>query len=282
MDDLPLAIITAVVGVFFGIIAVVVGIGGGLMYVPYLDFVINIGTTATITSTFVILFTSISGGIKYHSQNRIDKRTALIYLILAIPSSILGRIFKEYVIGDNVTLMRGLFAILIGFTAVFNLYKIYRGRNKVEEIEPEKEKKGWTEHRRIETDDGTIFEYDVKLGVGSLFALLGGFLAGLLGVGGGIIFVPVLTSISGVPIHIAAATSTFMIVFVTITVLLTYAIVGGNLMVVLQWGIPLSIGAVIGARFGAAKARKIESKNLLSAFWVVALLASIRMALGAF
>ena len=65
MEDYIAASLTAVVGILFGILAVMIGIGGGLMNVPYFIFVLNIPEIATLTSTYVILFTSVSGSIKY-------------------------------------------------------------------------------------------------------------------------------------------------------------------------------------------------------------------------
>jgi uncharacterized protein len=284
MEDFWLIVITIIAGILFGIIAVISGIGGGMLFVPYLDFVVNVGLSATIISTFVILLTASSGSINYHLQNRIDKRTAYIYLTLAIPSSILGRVIKEFYIED-VKMMRLLFGILIGTISLINIIRILLiSKPPIEEKViteiTNKKRFSWIETREFTSKDGKSFKYEVNLGVGSLLTLVGGLIAGMLGIGGGLIFVPVLTSVSGLPIHIAVATSTYMIVFVSIAVLITYAILGNNLLVVFQWGIPLGIGTIIGARIGASRAKKIESKYILTFFWIVAFSAAVRMGIG--
>ncbi len=282
MEDYIAASLTAVVGILFGILAVMIGIGGGLMNVPYFIFVLNIPEIATLTSTYVILFTSVSGSIKYYKQNRIDIKTGLIFAGIAVPGALLGAYTAQKIITD-VSTIKFLFAILIGITAIKNLLK-KNGENDVNgtPVEDDHEESFFLQKRRIVAQNGHVYEYTVKIGVGSLFALLGGFVAGLLGVGGGIIFVPLLTSLVGVPIHIAAATSTFMIVFMTIVILITrFALFDGDVSLVLFWGTTLAIGAVIGAYIGAAKAKKINSIKLLKLFWFVALLSAIRMGYGA-
>jgi len=146
---------------------------------------------------------------------------------------------------------------------------------------PENPPQGF-ERRKIIDKDGTIWEYDVKIGVGRIFAFFGGVMAGLLGVGGGLIYVPVLSSVSGLPIHIAAATSTAMIVVVSLVGFITRSssrIGDGtlNLTQLTEFGLPLLIGSIIGARFGALKVKKINSRELLTFFWVIAMLAGIRI-----
>jgi len=282
MEDFLVASLTALVGILFGILAVMIGIGGGLMNVPYFIFVLNIDEIATLTSTYVILFTSISGTIKYYRQNRIDIKTGLIFSVIAVPGALLGAYTAQKIITD-VSIIKFLFAVLIGLTALKNLLK----KNSPSDTEgtpvlEDHEESFYLQKRRIVAENGQVYEYTVKIGIGSLVALAGGFVAGLLGVGGGIIFVPLLTSVVGVPIHIAAATSTFMIVFMTIVVLTTrFLLFEGDITPVLFWGTSLAIGAVIGAYFGAAKAKKIDSVRLLKLFWFVALISSIRMGWGA-
>lgn len=286
--EILLLIAIFIAGIVFGIVAPMVGIGGGLMYVPFLVFIITVSkdSTATFISSTVILFTSLSGSYSYLKSKRVDIRTGLIYSIFAIPGGFLGGWVGDVLITDNHTL-RLIFAVAIGLTAIFNLYKIYKMNgakaSTTEEVE-DIPKTGlakifaYTEKRHIVTPDGTTFDYTVKMGRGAAFSAAGGFVAGLLGLGGGIIYVPVLANLSSVPIHISVATSTFMIFFVTIGVLITrYFTFTGSFVEVLEIAPALALGAIIGAHIGAAKARKISSKKILSFFWIIAFLAAIRM-----
>ena len=65
---------------------------------------------------------------------------------------------------------------------------------------------GRTWHRRIIDSQGEVFEYDINLIIGMVFSVLAGFVSGFLGVGGGVVMVPVLKLIVGLPMHIVIST----------------------------------------------------------------------------
>ncbi|MDH5400998.1 MAG: sulfite exporter TauE/SafE family protein [Candidatus Heimdallarchaeota archaeon] len=278
-----------IIGILFGIVASAVGIGGGLMYVPFLIFIMGeSGSDASYISTFAIVFTSSSGFLKFKSQGRVDIKTGLIYLIFAIPGTYLGAVLAENELNEE--LMKGLFAVFVGISAIRGILKAYLVKNDNTDVDTKIEFSTSEEdglihkikYRKLVDEDGKIFEYEVRLGIGVLFAFIGGLLAGLLGIGGGIIFVPLLTIISAVPIHIAIATSTAMIMIITLisVIIRTNERINNgtfDLSFLLNHGLPLGLGSVIGAYIGAKKVKKIDSKNLLTGFWLIALIASFRM-----
>ena len=283
-----------ILGILFAIVASMVGIGGGLLNVPALIFLYHVDPNqATLISSFVIIFTSTSGFLRHRQQKRIDYKTVLFYLALALPGIYVGIRIGEVI---DTNLLKRLFAILIGVSAVRGILKAYRTRNddmykpipSSEDTTTEEEIKERSQdlsYRRIVDVQGDIYEYKMNLGLGMLFAFIGGLLAGLLGVGGGIIFVPVLTVIANVPIHVAVATSTTLIMVVSFTtvVLRFYRANSAgqlDLVYILSYGLPLAFGSIIGAYFGASRMKKINSKHLIILFWIVALLAAIRMWLG--
>ncbi|MHA2090032.1 MAG: sulfite exporter TauE/SafE family protein [Candidatus Kariarchaeaceae archaeon] len=276
-------IILIVSGFFFGLLSPAVGIGGGLMNVPFLDYVMKLETNeATFVSSFVIIFSSSSGALKYRSEKRIDYRTAFQFLVLAIPGVIIGGWFADRIPRKQ---LRQIFGIVVSLAGIRGIRKAYLlGKNNInpDELNSNLPQTGGVEHRKIIDNDGVLHEYYVKIGIGRIFAFFGGLIGGLLGLGGGIVYMPVLTAISGVPIHIAAATSTSMIVVVSIIAIITRIISqieDGTLDTNLLWeyGIPLAIGSVIGARVGAGRVKKLDSKKLLALFWSIAFIAGIRM-----
>ena len=275
MINLPLVFLTIVCAIVFGFLAVLIGIGGGLFYVPYLIFVLNLEAVSTLTSSFAILFTSTSGTIKYSKLKYIDYKIGLLFVLVAIPGSLVGSYVAEVIITD-INVIKILFAYLIGGVAFIKLIQL----NLLKNQKPVKLKNFsfWTMKRKVLTKDGAIFEYDVRVGFGVIFSFFGGFLAGILGVGGGLVFVPILSSLSGLPISIAIATSTFMIVIVSIFVLATrFVLFTGDFFTVLIWGLILGISSVIGGYIGASKVSKTDSKTLVSLFWGIALLAALRI-----
>lgn len=109
-----------------------------------------------------------------------------------------------------------------------------------------------------------------------------GILAGLLGVGGGIVIVPVLEFALGVygvapefRMHIAVATSLSCIVLTSISSSRAHHKKGAlDLKLIKRWGPWVFLGSLVGALL----ASKLNSQTLTAIFGVVALLVAIKMA----
>ena len=112
-----------------------------------------------------------------------------------------------------------------------------------------------------------------------LFMLIGsgfiaGFLSGLLGIGGGVVKVPMMVLIFGIPIHNAVATSEFMITMTASTGLLTHTVLQN---VDFMTGIILVPSTIIGSYLGSKIAVRIRRKLLRRIFSVVVVVISIRL-----
>src|SRR5471032_1180776 len=66
--------------------------------------------------------------------------------------------------------------------------------------------------RQITDRDGVEHSYTVPVARGAALSLIVGFVSSFLGIGGGIIHVPLLVQALGFPVHIATATSHFVLV----------------------------------------------------------------------
>ncbi len=93
--------------------------------------------------------------------------------------------------------------------------------------------------------------------------LAGGLLSGLLGVGGGIVMVPLLVIWAGYAQRDAHAMSLGAIVPISVAGVLTYGIAG---QVRLPEAIALAVGAVAGARVGAGLLSRLGDRPLKLAF----------------
>ncbi len=275
-------ILLVIVGLTFGLIAIMVGIGGGLMNVPFLIYVMKQSPeTAGFISSFIIMFTSFSGFMKYRSLKRIDYSTARKFLMLAIPGSIIGGYLASTI---DPAIIKIIFSIIIGLAGIRGISKALSDSTGKIISDEDGEAQG-LEKRSIVDSDGDVTEYYVRMNIGMPFAFLGGLLAGLLGVGGGIIYMPLMLSITGVPIHLAVPTSATMIVvvsiFAVISRIVTLSSTGTlDLSVLPLYGIPLALGSIIGARFGAGRLKRTKSKTLLVSFWGVAVISAFRMGFG--
>jgi hypothetical protein len=103
-----------------------------------------------------------------------------------------------------------------------------------------------------------------------------GFIAGLLGIGGGIIHVPMLIYVLCFPEHIATATSHFILVFTGLTGTLTHAASGtyAQSWKILLW---IALGVIPGAQLGAWLSPKIKGLVLVRLLVLALVLAGVRL-----
>ena len=105
--------------------------------------------------------------------------------------------------------------------------------------------------------------------------LAGGLLSGLLGVGGGIVMVPLLALWAGYAQRDAHAMSLGAIVPISVAGVLTYGAAG---QVRLPEAIALAVGAVVGARVGAGLLSRLGDRPLKLAFGIFLVAVAVLMA----
>jgi hypothetical protein len=119
--------------------------------------------------------------------------------------------------------------------------------------------------------------YHVRnLGRGVVVATGAGIASALLGIGGGIIKVPLMNIAMGVPLRVATATSNMMIGITAAASALIYAIHGGLDVYVAG---PTAIGVFIGATAGSRLGHRVELRYLRLLFVVVMVYTAIEMLL---
>jgi uncharacterized membrane protein YfcA len=246
------------IGVFVGTFGTLIGAAGGFLLVPILLFLYPQDTPNTITgiTLTVAFFNALSGSIAYGRLRRTDYRSGLFFSLAGVPGAIIGASITAF-------LGRGIFQTIFGSTLlVAAVYLLMRPQRKytATAIKP-----GHT-WRQIEDAQGTVFTYSFNLVRGVAIAFGVGFVSGLLGIGGGIIHVPALTQLLGFPTHIATATSHFVVAITTLGAV-TFHAVKGAFSEGIRRAVVLSVGAVIGAQFGARLSEKVSET------WIIRLLA---------
>jgi uncharacterized membrane protein YfcA len=176
---------TIIVGLVAGFLSGLFGVGGGILIVPALVIVLKFDQRlAHGTSLAAVLPIALSSMTSYAVADKIDWRVALFLAIGALAGAVLGTHFLHKLPHDVLALG---FSILLVATAV---------RMLVDNSEA--------------TGRGAISVLGAIVLVGVGFAT--GILAGLLGVGGGIILVPAMVIGVGIPAAIAKGTSLAVIV----------------------------------------------------------------------
>lgn len=251
------------------------GAGGGFVLVPVLLLLYPNEKPETITSIslFVVCANAISGSFAYSRLKRIDYRSGAWFAIGTLPGALLG----AYVVGFIPRrVFDGIFAAVL--TAI-GVLLIFRSPNTA--IRDPITGRGVV-HREIRDSQGNTFVYSFQLWKGVAISTGIGFLSSLLGIGGGVIHVPVMATMLHFPIHIAAATSQFVLAFMSAEGTAVHFTTGN-----LGWNADLgkagllAVGAATGAQAGAQLSRRIHGAFILRALAAALVLVGIRLAMKA-
>ena len=260
--DLGLAQIGVLFGAFFlvSVIFMMFGQGGGAIYVPMLlAFSLPLYKAAAISQVLIIAAT-LSAMLVFRKAHLIDWWLALIVEPPTNLGAFLGGYFSPHF---PPSLSKLLFASILLIGAYYMIRPI-----KERTTPP---RTAWyLLHRNLGE-----YEYSLNLFVIGPIMVLAGFVAGMLGVGGGLIKVPAVVLLGGVPMKIAVGSSSLMVGITALTGLLGHALVGHfepELALVL--GIAVFLGAQLGARLGVKIDKKRHKKYfgfllIFIAVWMV-------------
>nr|WP_268871128.1 sulfite exporter TauE/SafE family protein [Halalkalibacterium ligniniphilum] len=122
-------------------------------------------------------------------------------------------------------------------------------------------------------------EYGYNLPIALTVAFVVGFLAGLFGIGGGALLIPVMVLLFQFPPRTAVATSMLVIFFSAITGSFTHLALGN-----IEWtyAICLTIGAWFGAKIGAAFNQRLKSEVIMFVFRIVLIGVGVRLIIDGF
>src|SRR5690606_13782239 len=103
-----------------------------------------------------------------------------------------------------------------------------------------------------------------------------GLLTALIGVGGGFVIIPALIYLMRVPTRVAIGTSIFQVIFVAAYSTVLHA--SENYSVDLLLALPLMIGGVVGAQYGARIGQLLNAEQLRILLALLVLAVCVRMA----
>lgn len=271
--------ILLLVGFIIGAVGTLIGAGGGFVLVPLLLFTNKNLSPEIVTaiSMAIVAANATSGSVAYAIKKRIDYKAGILFALFTIPGSILGVITTKYIPRFQFKIFFGL--LLIGIAILLFLKKQQLQSRSDDEI---KELPNW-KHHTITDSEGHTYTYAYSQARGIFISLIVGYLSPLLGIGGGIIHVPALAQLLFFPVHVATATSHFILAVMSITSVVVHAAQGNyNDPLVLKMVIGLSIGAILGAQLGAYLSTKIHGNIIIRVLAVCLGLVGIRILVAAF
>jgi hypothetical protein len=237
------AVLLAGLGVVVGGFGTIIGVGGGFILVPVLLLIYPNDEPAIITSISlaVVFFNALSGSLGYARLRRIDYRTGLTFALATVPGAIVGAAATNWLPRQAFEIAFGL--LLIAVSAYIALRTDAPSRGRLATLPANAQ-------RSLTDSAGVTYDYSFNRELGITISFLVGFIASILGLGGGIIHVPAMVSLLNFPAHVATATSHFVLVFTALTATVVH-IVDGSLAEAWPRVIALAVGAVGGAQIGA-------------------------------
>lgn len=266
-------ILLVLAGLIIGTLGTLIGAGGGFILVPlllifYPELPPEVTTAISIA---VVSVNAISGTAAYARSGRIDYKAGVQFALYTIPGSIVGVLVVQYIPQKLFNVLFGILLLLL------SVYLIYKNRKTTVYDTAPVVLPGY-KHSVVTDKQGHRYEYSYNAVLGNIVSVLVGFISPLLGIGGGIIHVPAMVNWLKFPVHIATATSHFILaVMATVSVIVhafegTYSDPDVVKMILL-----LALGVVPGAQIGAALSHRIKSHIIIQALSGCLILVGIRI-----
>jgi uncharacterized protein len=258
----PLIAILAVSGVLAGFVAGLLGVGGGIVTVPVLEYSLRFADVpeqyrlhiAVATSLAAIIPTSISSARTHHSRGAVDWELARDWGVPIVLGAGLGSVLASHAPLAVLAGVFGTVALLIAMKMLLPLDHLRAAREVP---------RGWPGR--------------------SIAALIGGVSA-MMGIGGGTLTVPTL-NLCGYPIHRAVGTAAFFGIFISIPGTIGYLLAKPE--AALPWGTVgfvslaglalIAPGSMLTANLGARVAHTLSRRRLSQAFGLFLLVVGTRM-----
>lgn len=255
-------------GALAGCLGALLGLGGGVFLVPFLNAVLGLDfKVAAAISLVTVIATSSAVSAGTVGRNLINLRLGMLLEVASAAGGVAAAITVTRI--SDVTLERG-FAVVAALIAVLMLSQLER-RNVILDLTVDPGRLGG---RFYDEESGAEVVYRVKrLPVALGVSFLAGNVSAAFGIGGGILKVPVLSAWSGVPMRAAAATSSLMI---GVTAVASVPIQYANGYVSPPLAAAAVLGVLVGSRAGLWLGGRARAK------WLKLLMAGVLAAVSVF
>ncbi|MDY5589410.1 MAG: sulfite exporter TauE/SafE family protein [Arcanobacterium sp.] len=256
------------IGIAVGLLAGALGIGGGILAIPVLVYLLGQDPhAATAESLVIIIVTSLAALPSRFKHKQVRLGTGVLFGLCSALGAFAGTRLNTLVDGD---VMMYCFAGLLLVVAGVMLRNGLKQRQKEEEI--------LSSGTTVESLDSQEDEHEQKLSVKKLpmFLLVGtftGVMVGFFGIGGGFAMIPILVLVMGYSIRVAAGTSFIVITVVSVISLLLRI----GTPVHIDWLIALlfAVGSGIGSAVGSPLSNKARASTLTFIFVALLVLVAI-------
>jgi uncharacterized membrane protein YfcA len=268
-----------------GFLSGLFGVGGGFLITPLLIFYNIPPAVAVATGANQVVASSFSGALFHLKRGTLDLKLGTVLLCGGIAGSTVGvYVFALLRRMGQLDLMISLLYVgLLGTVGGLMLTESIRAIRKT--------RKGQQSGLRKPGQHNWIHRLPLKMrfrasklyvsvipviGIGAFI----GFLASVMGVGGGFIMVPALIYLLKVPTNVVIGTSLFQIIFVAAFTTVVHAAANQTVDIVLA--LLLMLGGVIGAQYGAKVGQRLRGEQIRALLAILVLAVALRLAFDLF
>lgn len=255
-------LILPLLGFLAAIVAVMTGVGGGVFFVPLLTLAYGLVPAHAVgTSLLVIVFSGLSASLGYAKQKKIFFRTGLLLAVATVPGTVVGAFLTSILSSDVLGLIFGVFLSIVAIR-IISVSKVFRKR-KAEQV-----------NLKVVESEHELFENKTRFAMGFGLSFFAGLVSSLLGIGGGVLLVPIMALVMLMPIHVVVATSMFTMIFTSLSGVAQHYTLGN---IDFSYALLLAVGAIVGAQVGAWLCKRISGESLRIIFAVVLIIVSVQM-----
>ena len=274
MTPLVFTLLVTAISVFAGLLGSLVGVGGGVIVVPALSLFLGVDIRAAIAASIIAVVATSNGAASGYVRQRLTNlRLAMLLETATAAGALCGASLAVYVPGRGLYL---LFSLVLAYTA----WSMSRPKPQDSAVPTRLPSDPWAQRLQL---DGSYFDKALQKEVtyrvsrtklGLAVSYVAGALSGLLGIGGGVLKVPVMNLAMGIPLKACTATSNFMIGVTAATGAAVYFTRGDVLPFVAA---PVAVGVLLGAKLGSRLLGHLKSHWIRLAFVAVMIVSAVQM-----
>ncbi|MCE6951986.1 sulfite exporter TauE/SafE family protein [Cereibacter sphaeroides] len=267
-------------GGIVGFMSGMFGVGGGFLITPLLFFIGIPPAVAVATGANQVVASSVSGVLAQLKRKAVDFRMGLVLLAGGVAGSAVGvAVFARLATLGQVDLFVQLaYVLFLGLVGATMFQESVRAllRSKRQGATVKRARQhGWAHKLPLKMKFRTSGLY-ISVIPPMLVGGFVGFLAAIMGVGGGFIMVPAMIYLLGMPTKIVIGTSLFQIIFVTAFTTVMHAVTSQTVDMALA--LVLIVGGVIGAQVGARIGVRLRAEQLRVLLALLVLAVSVKIA----